>query len=309
MNMRVLLFLLAFFPLGLAAQTEEWDSALGRYESITIECIRLKQELAAGGNVSASELQKLVGELNGLKTQLQGASGKMTAAQRARLSEIRKMYAEGVPRSTVPVKIKSVKASPGLFPAPPACPVVRGTRLASPLFRSPSARMSGTVNDDTRPRRYFAMLSAGIAPDLSYGLGAGILWKRWGVYVSARSNFVSPEHAFECMSDGSVADGSIIWTTGESRVSRLNLTAAALWHPTAWGSLYLGCGYGRRMLLWQDSGGEWAAVSDCSKAGIALDAGLILHYDRILFSLGASVIPGGSGIPRADLSAGLGWMF
>lgn len=309
MKLRVLSILLFFLPLSLAGQTGEWDAALDRYESITVECVRMKNELAGGGDVSLAGLRRLAVELDGLKGQLQKSSGKMTAAQRFRLAQIRRMYAEGTSRSTAAVKILPVEAPFSLFPDPPAVRTAHGPGLARPHIRNFLAAESVNGRAAAQACRYFAMLSAGIVPDLSCGAMAGRLWSRWGFYASARSNFISPHHAFECHSDGSVPDGSIIWTSGKSKVSRLNLTAGALWHPAAWGTLYFGGGYGRRMLLWQDSGGEWAAVSDCSNSGIALDAGIMIHYGRMLFSTGASAIPSTSGKLYADISLGLGWLF
>ena len=300
MKKLILLFLLALLPLSLSAQTEDWDRALDQYESITIKCIRLKQELSGGGSVSSVELRRLAGELNGLKTSLHGASGRMTAAQRARLSEIRKMYAEGVPRSTAGVQLKSMKAPVYLFADPPAGDIKYHSDIIAAVKPVREFKPSG---------RPFAIVSAGLIPDLSFGVMAGKAWQCWGLYASARSNYVSSRHSFDCLSDGRIYDGSIIWTSGKSKVSRLNLSAGALWCPTVWGSVYMGCGYGRRLLLWQDSGGEWAEVSNRSSAGVMLDAGILLHYDNLVFSFGTSVVPGTSDYLYADLSVGIGWKF
>ena len=38
-------------PLGLFAQSGDYDAALDRYESITAECIRVKQSVASGEKV------------------------------------------------------------------------------------------------------------------------------------------------------------------------------------------------------------------------------------------------------------------
>lgn len=298
MKKLALFFLLALLPLSLSAQTEEWDRALDQYESITLECIRLKQELAGGGNVSVAELRTLAGELNDLKARLHGASGQMTAVQRKRLALIRKMYAEGVPVSTVQGGIPRITAFSCLSPHPPA-----GVSAFHQDIK-PATLPVRKVKPSGRP---FVLLTAGIINDVSYGMMAGETWQRWGFYASARSNLVSSGHAYECTSDGSVPDGSIIWTSGKSKVSRLNLAAGVLWNPLDWASFYVGGGYGTRRILWQDSDGEWVEVSDASRAGLVLDAGILLRYDKLVFSIGSSVLPAAN--PYADLSVGVGYVF
>ena len=40
-----------------------------------------------------------------------------------------------------------------------------------------------------------------------------------------------------------------------------------------------------------------------------LDAGILLHYDNLVFSFGTSVVPDTSDYLYADLSVGIGWKF
>jgi hypothetical protein len=302
MKLRCTLLFLILFPLGLSAQPGDMDAALDRYEAITAECIRVKQSVASGEEVPRAELTGLAAQLNELKARLQGASGLLTAAQRRRVAEIRKMYSDGVVRSTAPVFIPVVSPVPTTVLS---CPL-----LPDGLAGECSSYSGTDVRKPPLPVDYLLFAEAGLVPDLSAGIRVGALFGNWGVYMAGRGNFVSPRHSYECLSDGRVSDGSIIWTSGASKVSRLNLTAGALWHPLAWGTLYGGCGYGRRLLLWQDSIGEWAAVSDRSASGPAVEAGIILHYDRLAFSSGVSVIPPSGGkIIYADMTAGIGWQF
>ena len=49
-------------------------------------------------------------------------------------------------------------------------------------------------------------------------------------------------------------------------------------------------GYGDHSVLWEDSSGKWARVSDLSASGIAAEAGLQLGLGRFLVSVGVSSI-------------------
>ncbi len=294
------LFLLMLLPLGLFAQSGDYDDALDRYESITAECIRVKQSVASGEKVPRAELARLAGQLNGLKTQLQGVSGQLTAAQRQRVADIRQMYSDGIVRSTAPILIPSIPTSPAPLLACPALPdnLAGGCAVAS----NPTRRK-------LRPD-VLLLAEAGLVPDFSAGIRACALYGRWGAYVAGRSYFSPSRYGYECLSDGTVPGGGKIWTSGISRVSRLNLSAGALWHPVGWGSLYGGCGYGRRRLLWQDSAGDWAMVSDRSCAGLSLEAGVIIHYNKLIFSIGGASVPSFSDKSfYADMTLGVGWQF
>ena len=294
------LFLLMLLPLGLFAQSGDYDAALDRYESITAECIRVKQSVASGEKVPRAELARLAGQLNGLKTQLQGVSGQLTAAQRQRVADIRQMYSDGIVRSTAPILIPAIPASPAPLLA---CPALSSNLAGGCVVAS--------VSTGKNPRPDILLLAeAGLVPDFSAGIRACALYGRWGAYVAGRSNFSPSRYGYECLSDGTVPGGGKIWTSGISRVSRLNLSAGALWHPVGWGSLYGGCGYGRRRLLWQDSAGDWAMVSDRSCSGLSFDAGAIFNYNKLVFSAGASVIPPSSGgVIYVDMTVGVGWHF
>ena len=72
MKLRLSILLILLLPFGLYAQTGGMDAAIDRYESITVQCIRMKQSVAAGEKVSRSELSALIKDLNGLRAELRG---------------------------------------------------------------------------------------------------------------------------------------------------------------------------------------------------------------------------------------------
>ena len=148
------------------------------------------------------------------------------------------------------------------------------------------------------------LAETGIAPDFTAGMRVGLLFGRFGFYLAGRSNFKPDAFEYECFSDGTTPDGGYIWTSGQSRVSRLNLSAGGLFRISEWATLYAGAGYLRRDLFWQDTGQAWALVSDISKSTVALDAGVIINP----FGKGPALSIGTS-YPSPELTVGLGLQF
>ena len=120
---------------------------------------------------------------------------------------------------------------------------------------------------------------------------AGLQGRRWGGYLRFRNAFVkTPETFYECLSDGSLPRGGKIWTSGDTRNSNLYINGGALVQIVDWLSVYAGAGYGRRTLAWQDIDGNWARVSDWSRKGLTIDAGLLLSWRNLAFSAGLSTL-------------------
>ena len=152
--------------------------------------------------------------------------------------------------------------------------------------------------------KYLLLAETGIVPDFTAGIRAGLMIGRFGFYLAGRSNFKPDAFEYECFSDGTTPDGGYIWTSGQSRISRLNLSAGGLFRISGWATLYAGAGYLRRDLFWQDAGQAWALVSDISKSTVAIDAGVIINP----FGKGPALSIGTS-YPSPELTVGLGWQF
>ena len=136
----------------------------------------------------------------------------------------------------------------------------------------------------------FAIIQAGIAPELTGGLMLGAGGPSWGGYAGLRSNFRTPCGTdYDCKSDGSTDYGQI-WTSGRRRSSRLSIAGGLWYQALKTAKIYAGAGYGRRTVCWEDWHGEWARVTDYSGSGLILDAGLILSYRRLSLSVGGEVI-------------------
>ena len=119
--------------------------------------------------------------------------------------------------------------------------------------------------------------TVGFVPGVSFGLMAGWAGPKVGVYGKFRSNFVSTGASYECTSDGK-AGSDYIWTTGDSKVSNMAITAGVMLPLSNMFYPYAGVGYAKRDLAWEDTQGEWARVKDASISGIGLEAGVLLRF-------------------------------
>ena len=124
------------------------------------------------------------------------------------------------------------------------------------------------------------------APSFGVMLVAG--YGKIGAYISARSNFASNGFAYECRQDGT-CDFGRFWASGNSRRYRLSLAAGPVYAFHKHFSAYAGLGYGQQNILWEDSSGSWARVSDLSARGLLLDAGVLWSPGRIVIGAGASL--------------------
>lgn len=112
---------------------------------------------------------------------------------------------------------------------------------------------------------------------------------RFGGYVSARSNFVACQADYACRNDGTT-DFGFIWATGRTRGSRLSLSCGGVVRLADFLRLHAGAGFGHMSVLWEDSSGRWARVSDRSSQGVLLESGLLFEFDHFTAGLGVSSI-------------------
>lgn len=150
----------------------------------------------------------------------------------------------------------------------------------------------------------FILASVGLAPDFSYGATLGTLVGRWGGYVKFRSNYNFKTKDYDCHSDGKTATG-VIWTNGQSSVSRLTATIGATFGATPWLITYAGAGYGISDLFWQDYADKWARVTEASATGISLDLGAAAHFGKLAISAGVNC----TGFKYFDFELGVGVFF
>ena len=142
-----------------------------------------------------------------------------------------------------------------------------------------------------------------MAPQTSFGLTVGSSM-RVGWYASLSSNFMFGEARYECDGAGVIADLSEAYSyTGEKRSSRMGVTAGMVFRLFDPLYAYVGGGYGVRNKYWQLDDGSWARCTDDSYRGVAMDAGLMLHFGGFGISLGVQTI----GVDYLEAKIGMGY--
>lgn len=172
------------------------------------------------------------------------------------------------------------------------------------IIYMPSPADSAALSKVRRKPVGLSVSAVAMFPEYSGGLMVAWEKYRFGAYVKAVSNFRDSGSSYDCISDGTTAEG-YIWTSGRTRVSRLSVTAGLVFRVCPWLNLYAGAGYGDRTLLWEDSSQLWAKVSDRSFHGAAADLGVQLRLWR--FRLGAGVST--TAFRTADAEVSFGFCF
>lgn len=152
---------------------------------------------------------------------------------------------------------------------------------------------------------FFVMANAAYSfvPQASFGLTVGSV-KKLGWYASLGSNFKFVKADYECDYEGNISGLSSEYSySGEKRTSRHGATAGMVFRIYDPLYAYAGGGYGFRNVFWQLENGSWAKCTDDSYQGIAIDAGLMLHFKGFGFSLGVQTI----GVKYLEAKIGVGY--
>lgn len=181
-------------------------------------------------------------------------------------------------------------------PAPESTIVVRDSIIYIPATPE-------TAKKERKPLG-ISILATACIPDSAFGAMALRCGESFGGYVKFRSNFESAACDYDCSPDGTTETG-YIWTSGKSRVSKIILSAGGVLR--CGGHLYAcaGAGYGRRLLLWEDSAGGWAKVEGSSHSGLSTEIGALMRLGRLAVYTGVCTI----GFKYLDAEIGLGLNF
>lgn len=279
----ILALVLCIFVFHHAKAQESLDSELERYESMCAVCLDLKTRMDKGEQISREEAKATIDFFVTTNKRLKAREGEMTVLQRRRFRDVGIWFSTGVrPQSTF-----GAESLPALECSLPSRIIVNDLAgILTPqrdLDLPPSVRL-------WKYRTDFILLAEMSAPDLSYGLRAGVKGRTFGGYMAFRSNFVKASADYVCQSDGTLENGSSIWPGGAEKNTYLSLSAGFLAQAASWLTFYVGAGYGKRQLLWQDVDGGWAEVSDWSVKGLEMEAGAIFRWNRLAFSAGVSTV-------------------
>lgn len=137
------------------------------------------------------------------------------------------------------------------------------------------------------PWHYYVLLQSGFSFKWKSGLMAGAVHPSGiGLYagVQFRPSFIRPGDTYL------TEHPEIIWTNGKSAMKELTAHAGLLGGkgPILF---YLGAGYGRRTVYWQDSDNAWAQITTASFSGISVETGGIVPLGRrICLGLGLETL-------------------
>ena len=282
------IFILSAFPIR--AQERNADNLgdkLEQYESLCRTCLNLKQRIASGENVSRNEAKRHIDDFVAMNKELQGVEADMTVVQRLRFSAISSWFLTGVEPQEPHAELPQLSCS------------LSGESLVT---TTGSLAAILPAHRPVEPRRNLILMSSFAVPDFSCGFIAGYQYGRWGGYAGFRSNYVSGRTSYSCYSDGTLPEWGSIWSTGRSRKSNLSITAGCIVGLDDRFSMYVGAGYGRRTLAWEDVDGEWAEISDWSHRGVAFETGALFIYKRLAVSAGVSTVSFGT----CSLNVGVG---
>ena len=183
-----------------------------------------------------------------------------------------------------------------------------------PKTKEPKAEVKQPETEQPTPQKavggvFFVMANAAysIAPQTSFGLTVGSA-KKLGWYVSLGSNFQFKNADYVCDGSGTISGASFEYSYwGDKSTSRLNATAGVIARISDPVYAYIGGGYGFRNVYWSYyeplEGGNWAKCTDDSYQGIALDAGVMLHFNGFGLSLGVQTI----GFNYMEAKIGIGY--
>lgn len=186
-----------------------------------------------------------------------------------------------------PIESASVYELTLHIPRPKKTVIIKDSIVYVPTIVKPEV----TMKKKREPIGLDVLAVAGFSGHIAGGLMASWDREQLGAYVKATSNFSCGSHSYTCNDDGTTTDGGYIWTSGRSRVSRLSVTAGGSFRCLGWLAVSAGAGYGKRILTWEDSDGNWAKVKGPgSVRGVSADIGATMHFGRFVAYLGANTI-------------------
>jgi opacity protein-like surface antigen len=184
-------------------------------------------------------------------------------------------------------------------------PISKKPANQQPTSQTVRPKIEQPTSQKTVGNAFFVMANAAysIAPQTSFGLTVGSA-KKLGWYASVNSNFKFQNAGYECDQTGTITGLSSEYSySGEKSTSRLGATAGMVFRIYDPLYAYAGGGYGFRNVFWQLENGSWAKCTDDSYQGVAIDAGLMLHFKGFGFSLGVQTI----GVKYLEAKIGIGY--
>lgn len=160
------------------------------------------------------------------------------------------------------------------------------------------------VQSEANKIRTLVMPVVGFGEATSFGAMIGVV-KKWGGYAKFKTNLKSQDTTLECTSEAQTIDGVDLWTTGETKTSRMAFTAGVLYRLSLPFYLYAGAGYGTKKLAWELADGSWAENQDKTYTGAEAELGLIFRNKNFAVSAGIQT----NSFKYVEATIGVGIMF
>jgi hypothetical protein len=162
-----------------------------------------------------------------------------------------------------------------------------------------------------------------VAPQLSYGVMIGQMYKGIGWYITGRSNFHFQEPTELRVDHQGFIDGNTQFYTGNVSKSHYVIIGGVMVNFLEWSrltknkfntfGLYIGGGYGKREIQWETTDGHWAefnghASTSFSGSGFSGNVGLFGSVYGVTINVGMGYITEG-GLSHCEVELGIGYMF
>lgn len=158
-------------------------------------------------------------------------------------------------------------------------------------------------------------LGYSVSPQLSFGAMVGQMYRGYGWYIKARSNFNFDAPAPIASSydeDGSVENVNLFYSGNTQKVHvtadvgfMMNVLEKVTKNKFNTFGFYVGGGYGKRELLAETTSGDWIWYGPNSHYGFDTNLGLFGSVVGLTFNVGVSTI----NFQYVELELGLGFMF
>lgn len=166
-------------------------------------------------------------------------------------------------------------------------------------------------------------LGYSVAPQLSYGVMIGQMYKGIGWYITGRSNFHFQAPTELRVDHQGCIDGNTQFYTGNVSKSHYVIIGGVMVNFLEWSrltknkfntfGLYIGGGYGKREIQWETTDGHWAefnhhAHTSFSGSGFSGNVGLFGSVYGVTINVGLGYITDGH-MNHCEVELGVGYMF
>ena len=276
------LFIFLLCPDNSAAQDIEGE--LKTYAALCDSCLMLKKSLSEGAAVSPDKAKSLIGKF--VETGKRLKSRSMTPWQKDTYRIITERFSRSSYTEPFAAEIPRLPAM--------QANVIEAGENAEIIYILTDGN-AGSITNAVKPEKdgrklNFSIIASASFPHLAGSLMLAAQYNGWGGYIRGSSNFAKAESSYNCLSNGTVPDGSEFWGKGQDRLAINSLTAGAIFPIIGNLSIYAGAGTGRWTLIWMDIDSEWAKVADLSYKGIAAEAGIVAGWKFLVFSAGVTTV-------------------